>query len=153
MCTSNSLLPWNSNYKPGGTAIIAMGKIYSTIIANGEDPHGLGRWTTVTLLGKHNKRTSVFNMYRSGDISIEKTGPTTVIKQQWIILQQKNRTNIHPHDAAINDLIIEVKIIIKDNHEIIVTMDSNESFVNAKGGITKLCKACQLSFQPTLAPI
>ena len=92
-------------------------------------------------------------MYRSGDTSVEKTGPTTVIKQQWIILQQKNRTNIHPHDTAINDLIIEVKIIIKDNHEIIVTMDSNESFVNAKGGITKLCKACQLSFQPTLAPI
>ena len=82
LCTSNSSLPWNSNYKPGGTTIIALGNISSTIITKGEDPHGLGRWTTVTLLGKHNKRTSVFNMYRPGDISIEQTGPSTVIKQQ-----------------------------------------------------------------------
>ena len=80
ICTSNSSLPWNSNYKPGGTAIIAMENISSTIITKGEDPHVLGRWTTVTLLGKHNKRTSVFNIYRPGDINIEKTGPTTVIK-------------------------------------------------------------------------
>ena len=70
----------------------------------------------MTLLGKHNKRTSVFNIYRPGDINIEKTGPTTVIKQQWLIIQQKNITNIHPHDAAINDLIIEVKRKQKDNH-------------------------------------
>ena len=48
-------------------------------------------------------------MYRPGDTSIEKTGLTTVIKLQWIIIQQKNRINIHPHDAAINDLIIVVK--------------------------------------------
>ena len=67
----NSSLSWNSNYKPGGTAIIALGNISSAIITKGEDPHGLGKWTTVALLGKHNKRTSVFNMCRPGDISIE----------------------------------------------------------------------------------
>ena len=83
-------------------------------------------------------------MYQSGDTSIENSGPITVIKQQWLLLQQKNRPNIHPHDAAINDLIIAVKSKQKHYHEIIVTMDDNEPFVNAKGGIAKLCKACQL---------
>ena len=82
LCTSDSTLPWNSNYKPGGTAIIALGNISSAIISKGEDPHGLGRWTTVTLLGKYNTRISVFNMYQSGDTSIENSGPITVIKQQ-----------------------------------------------------------------------
>ena len=96
----------------------------------------------MTLLRKKNTRTSVFNMYRPGDTSIEKTCPSTVIKQQWFILQQKNRINIHLHDATINDLIIEIKRKQKDNHEIIVTMDGNEPLVNAKGGIAKLCKAC-----------
>ena len=52
VCTSDSTLPWNSNYKPGGTAIIALGNISSAIIFKGEDPHRLGRWTTFTLLGK-----------------------------------------------------------------------------------------------------
>ena len=83
-------------------------------------------------------------MYRPGDTSIEQTGPSTVIKQQWLILQQKNRINLHPRDATINDLIIEIKRKQKDDHEIIVTIDGNESFVNTKGGIAKLCKACQL---------
>ena len=41
-------------------------------------------------------------------------------------------------------MIIEITRKQKDNHEIIVTIDGNESFVNAKGGISKLCKACQL---------
>ena len=54
LCTMNSSLPWNSNYKPGGKAIIALGNISSAIITKGEDPHGLGRWTTVTLLRKYN---------------------------------------------------------------------------------------------------
>ena len=88
----------------------------------------------VTILGKHNKRTSVFNMYRLEDTSIERSGPITIIKQQWLLIQQKNRTNIHPHDAAITDLIISIKRKQKDHHEIIVTIDGNESFVSSKGG-------------------
>ena len=144
LCTSDSSLPWNSNYNPGGTAIIALGNISSAIITKGEDSHGLERWSTVTMLGKHNKRTSVFNMYRPGGTSIENYVPITVIKQQWLLLQQKNRTNIHPHDAAITDLIIAIKRKQKDRHEIIVTVDDNEVFVSSKGGIARLCKACQL---------
>ena len=58
-----------------------MENISSATITKGEDPHGLGRWTTVTLLGNHNERTSLFNMYRQGDTSIEQTGLSTVIKQ------------------------------------------------------------------------
>ena len=119
--TSDSSISWNNNYKPDGTAIIVLGKISSAIITKGEDPHGLGRWTTVTLLGKQNFRTSVFNMYRPGDTSIENSGPNTVIKQQWLLLQQQNRINIHPHDAAINDLIIAVKGQQKHHHDIVVT--------------------------------
>ena len=81
ICTSDSPIPWNSNYKPGGTAIIVLGNISSAIMAKGEGPHGLGRWITVTLLEKYNTRTSVFNMYQPGDTSIENSGPITVIKQ------------------------------------------------------------------------
>ena len=78
-----------------------MGNISSTIITKGEDPHRLGIWTTVTLLGNHNKRTSVFNMYRPGDRRIEKTGLSTVIKQHWVILQQKKQ-NKHPFSWCSN---------------------------------------------------
>ena len=96
------------------------------------------------MLGKHNKRTSSFNMYRLRYTSIENSGPITVIKQQWLLLQQKHRTNIHPHDAAITDLIIAIKRKQKDRYETMITMDGNEAFVSSKGGISRLCKSCQL---------
>ena len=83
-------------------------------------------------------------MYRPGDTNIKNSGPNTVIKQQWLLLQQQNRLNIHPHDATINNLIITVKGKQKHSHDTVVTMDGNEPFVNAKGEIAKLCKACQL---------
>ena len=79
-------------------------------------------------------------MYRPRDTSIENFGSITVIKQQWSLLQQKNRPNIHPHDAAINDLIIAVKSKQKHYHEIIITMDGNAPFVNAKGAQQKYAK-------------
>lgn len=63
-------------------------------------------------------------MCRPGDTSIENFGPITVIKQRWLLLQQKNRLNIHPHDTVINDLIIAAKSKQKYYHEIIVTMDA-----------------------------
>ena len=78
-------------------------------------------------------------MYQPGDTSIENSGPITVIKQQWLLLQQKNIPNIHPHDVAINDLIVAVKSKQKYCHEIIVTIYDNKPFVNAKGGIAQLC--------------
>ena len=38
ICTSDSSLPWNSNYKPGETVIIALGEISSAIIAKRRRP-------------------------------------------------------------------------------------------------------------------
>ena len=144
LCTSDSSLPRNINYKPGRTVTITLGNISSAIITKGKDLHGLGRWTTVTVLGKHNKRTSIFNMYRPGDTSIKHSDPLTVIRQQWLLFQQKNRTKIYPHDASITDLIIVIKRKQKNHHEIIVKMDGNEAFVSSKGGMIRLCKVCKL---------
>ena len=62
ICTSESNISWNSDYKPGGTAMISLNKVTSATINKGEDPSGLGRWTFMTLLGKNNSRTSIFNM-------------------------------------------------------------------------------------------
>ena len=42
-------LPWYSIYKPGGTAIITDNLINSRKTQSGEDSHGLGRWSFITL--------------------------------------------------------------------------------------------------------
>ena len=80
-CTSESNISSNSDYKPGGTAMISLNKVTSVTINKGEDPSGLGRWKFITLLGENNRRTSIFNMYRPCDSPIESVGGSTVIKQ------------------------------------------------------------------------
>ena len=49
--TSETNLPWHSSYKPGGTAILADSLIRSRKTKSGEDNHGLGRWSFITLQG------------------------------------------------------------------------------------------------------
>ena len=47
--TAETNLPWYSIYKPGGTAIITDNLINSRKTQSGEDNHGLGRWSFITL--------------------------------------------------------------------------------------------------------
>ena len=141
--TSKTKTAWNSDCKPGGTATISVNNLSSSIIAKSEDPSGMGRWSTLAVLGKNIKRTTIITMYRPCNVMIENVGVTTVIKQQWLIMQKSNRYE-HPHKAIITDTIKEIKKIQKEGHEIICLIDGNELFTNAKGGIAKMCKECKL---------
>ena len=123
--------------------MIALNPISSAITSKGNDPWGMGRWTNFTILGKDLKQTSIFSVYRACNISIETAGNTTIVKQQWLLMQRTNRQQ-HPHKATIDDLIIEIKKKQKKGHEIIITMDGNEDFTSSKGGIAKLCRECKL---------
>ena len=48
-------------------------------------------------------------------------------------MQSTNR-NDHPHQEAIDALIIEVNKFRKDEHKIIISMDGNETLMSAAGG-------------------
>ena len=86
-CTSKSELQWNSTYKPGGTAIIALKSISSAILNKGQDSSGMRWWTFMSILGKHNKRKTIFNMYRPCNTNLHNAGESTVVRQQWLIMQ------------------------------------------------------------------
>ena len=78
-CTSESNLPWNSDYKPGRTAIISLNKQTSSIINKGQDPSDLGKWAFITLLRKENSSNTLFTMYILCNSPIELIGGATVI--------------------------------------------------------------------------
>lgn len=61
-------------------------------------------------------------------------------------MKQKGR-HTHPHHAIAEDLTKSIKTKMKENYEIAVTIDNNESFTLAKGGIDRLCCKCKL-FDP-----
>ena len=64
--------------------MIALNPISSSIASKGQDPWGMGRWTNFTIFGKDLQHTSIFNVYRVYNTSIENVGSTTIVKQQWL---------------------------------------------------------------------
>ena len=52
---SESNLIFPSEYKPGGTITAAVGKWTTRVTGRGVDPHGLGRWSYITLQSKKKK--------------------------------------------------------------------------------------------------
>ena len=46
-------------------------------------------------------------MYRPCNINLNNAGESTVVSQQWLIMQKTNRQD-HSHDATITDIIKEI---------------------------------------------
>ena len=82
-------------------------------------------------------------MYRPCNSPIESVEGATVIKQQWLLLQEQ-KGSIHPHQVAITDIIEAIKKKQKEGHEILIALDGNMKFTQAKGGIARLCHECKL---------
>ena len=86
-CTSTTNTTWKGDYKSGGTSITLTGRLSSAVINKGQGNSGLGRWMSITILGKNNNKTTIFNVYRLKNIAVELVENSTVIKQQWILLK------------------------------------------------------------------
>ena len=87
--------------------------------------------------------TTIFNVHWPVKINVDLVGRSTVIKHQWILLQELNITE-HPYDAVIHDSIETVKDKQNNSHNIIITIEGNESFISSKGRMAKLCREFKL---------
>ena len=145
-CISKSNIKCNSDCKPGGTTMFILINISSAVLQKGHDPPGMKRWTFITILGRNNTRTLIFTMYRPCKGNIATVGDTTIIKQQWLVMQQTPRKE-HPRDATITDIIIAINKKRKEDHNIVLAIDGNKPFFNSSRGIARICRECKL-FDP-----
>jgi len=118
-----------ATYQPGGTATVICDNWTSRVIDRGEDPLGLGRWTFVTLRGKGSKKLTVVTAYNS----TSSTGDKTYFQQQNRVLSQIIRNQAHhilsqPRRQFILDLQGWLQTKIDDGHELIVSMDANDTY-------------------------
>ena len=60
---------------------------------------------------------------------------------------QQTKIKDHPRQAAVTDITIIINKKQKENHNIVLTMDDNEPFTIASGGIARICRECK-SFDP-----
>ena len=113
-------------YLPGGTAIIASGDAVGRIEPKGTNGDPMGRWSFVHLRRKGKSPLTVYTVYQ---VCIKPTNPIghTAWHQQRLILNQQNRTHLHPRQAFITDLITSVQSFQAKHHEIIIGGDFNET--------------------------
>ena len=64
---------------------------------------------------------------------MKNAGPNTAFCQQWDMLEEKGENNIEIRSRMINDLIILIHKLQVENHEVTLTIDSNESFDFGQG--------------------
>jgi len=127
--TSKSPETFLSNHQPGGTATIICGNWVSHSIDKGEDPYGLGWWSFMTLRGKGIQKVTVITAYNA----CPTTGATTFHSQQPRTLSRLQ----HQHDLPLHtqprkqfywDLQVWITHLQDTDHDIILAMDSNDSY-------------------------
>ncbi len=140
--TSTSTETSDNWHKPGGTLLVALGKWTSRITTRGNDPI-LGRWSFMELVGKHNKRLIVISAYRVCNQQFDAASNTTS-SQQTRLLQSQGIQNPHPRTIFLNDLISQINEWRRDNKEVILCMDANESVDDPRANISRLFRETDL---------
>ena len=147
---SYSILPpgptaLRTGYQPGGTFTATTGKWVTR--STGKpivDPSGLGRWSGLSFLGKRGKRLAIITAHRS-----PRQQPTEgygFFDQQYsllVLLQGIPKPNVRKQ--FIHDIIESVNKLQLDGHEVILSLDANETIGQEKtDGIASVIEACTL---------
>ena len=90
-----------SDYKLGGTAVVAFGKTASRVIQQVID--NLSRWSWMTFEGEDNKVILVMSIYQCCKSPTNSQGKTAYHQQETMILE-KNRNNCDPRRNFYKDM-------------------------------------------------
>jgi hypothetical protein len=104
LITSTSDIHSNSVLQFGGTCTGVTGKWSGRITFQGMDPHGLGRWSYVTITGKNGRKILITTIYQACKAHIAAVGAKTAYTQQWYILCKKGDVRPDPCNSFHHDM-------------------------------------------------
>ena len=125
---SSAHLGWKSDYQPGGTAISVRNKWATRFLAKGSD--SLGRWSYISLSGKGTSIVTFIVAYRVCDGASETplSARTVRAQQEWMYADRgHNNNNTDLREQCLSDLADLVNQLKSAGHDIVLSMDANES--------------------------
>jgi hypothetical protein len=142
---STSAIPSMSNYKPGGTMLVAQGKITGRVLDSGTD--ALGRWTFFVLSGKHLHHVTIISANQvcaqpTVDNGRIRTLTASALQTSMLLTQGRSVT---PRQAFISDLSNFIRHQQQLGHGIILAGDFNEILHTSFEGMTRLATECGLT--------
>ena len=126
-----------NQYKPGGTGILALGKVTGRQEPNGKGGDPLGRWSYLHLRRQGLPPVTIISAYQVCSRPTNLIG-NTAYHQQIRALSAQERHDIHPRQAFIQDLSSFVHRLHTQGHAVILGGDFNESLEDKDSGILKL---------------
>jgi exonuclease III len=120
-------------YKPGGTLTAVVGKWQSRTTEHGDDERGLGRWSYLKLSSKK-KNLVIITAYRP----TQSNGINTNWMQQWLLLRKQGIQNPDPITEFYNDLRTLLQRWQRQEYEIVLMIDANETIGTKSRGITEI---------------
>mgnify|MGYP001793734796 CR=1 FL=1 len=117
--TTHAMIPNQSEYQPGGVAAIVAPTVNSRVSEVTADSYGCGRWITVTMKGKENKKLHIVQAYRP----IKSTTMNATYVQQRRKLRASGITEC-PQKAFFRHLRQHVIRLSKDG-QIVLGLDAN----------------------------
>jgi hypothetical protein len=129
--TSSSQISFNSTRKPGGTLLGVTGNTTGRVMAQYSDP--MGRFSSLTLLGRMGKHITVISSYQVPKNS-NLSGPTTAHTQQVLQLKRHGIPEQNPRRQFCAAIDIFLKEKIELGHQIILGGDFNEELGSSMQG-------------------
>jgi hypothetical protein len=133
-----------NTYKPGGTAIIVVGNIVGCLESGGKGRDPMGRWSYLHLCRRDMPPLTVISAYQ---VCPHPTNPkgNTAWHQQRLALNLASRHHTHPRKAFVDDLLKTIQQFQRQNHDIILGGDFNETLDAPNSGILKIAASCNLT--------
>ena len=144
MTTSTTNLKFKTNYKPGGTATIALHKWSGRVMETIKDKSGQGRWSGFQLRTK-DKNIVIITVYQVPQQSIDEVGHKTTYAQQWVVERLQGTESPEPQSQSIKDLTTQIQAWQKEKLEVIIMIDANEQMGAEADGISLLATTCNLT--------
>ncbi len=116
----------------GGTAIGTWGAWSGRVIAKGQDPSGLGRWSYITMIGKGQVKNTFVSAYR---VCLQRPDSSrdTAYAQQYRLLLLKGIQQPNPRQQFFDDLTLQLTEWRQDpEHGVFIGIDANESLRTGK---------------------
>ena len=111
-------------HQPGGVISMAIGYTTSRVFSSGKDEI-LGRWSWITLRGKHNIKTTIITGYRPCDNT---SGTNNVCLQQQRYLQVKQIDEC-PREIWLKEISVLIQSKLQAGEQIILLADMNDSVI------------------------
>jgi hypothetical protein len=133
-----------NTYKPGGTALLAVGDVVGRLESSGKGGDPMGRWSFIHFRRRDMPSLTVISAYQVCPTPTNPKG-NTAWHQQRLALNLAGRNAIHPRKAFVDDLIQTIKKFQRQNHDIIFGGDFNETLDNTNSGLLKIATSCNLT--------